>query len=177
LWDLESGTCERILADFAVVALSPDQRFLLYSKYPGSMAAIYDFEQRRHRELPSHGTQVFGVAWHPSGEWLATGSVDGTVRVGPVTGEEPHLLYGHEALIFKLAFHPDGDSLASASEDNTVRLWPMPEGTPLHMLPREEVIARLHALTNYRVVEDPDSLAGYQLTLAPFPGWEKVPTW
>ena len=32
----------------------------------------------------------------PSGRVIVTGDVDGVVRVGPVTGEEPHLLLGHK---------------------------------------------------------------------------------
>jgi hypothetical protein len=38
-------------------------------------------------------------------------------------------------------------------------------------------MAKLHALTNLRVVEDLTSPTGYKLEIGPFPGWKDVPTW
>jgi len=48
---------------------------------------------------------------------------------------------------------------------------------PFHTLPRGEFMARLRALTNLRAVPAKGSSTGYRLDLAPFPGWEEVPTW
>ena len=48
---------------------------------------------------------------------------------------------------------------------------------PLHTLPHEDLLTRLRALTNVRIVEDEASSTGYRLDYAPFPGWEKVPEW
>ena len=41
----------------------------------------------------------------------------------------------------------------------------------------EELTARLKAMTNLRVIEDPASATGYKLDIGPFPGWKDVPTW
>ncbi len=128
------------------------------------------------RELVSHGKGVSGVAFHPDGVTAVTASWDGTIRVGPLTGEEPHLLLGHEGMVWDVAVSPDGRWIASAGADTTVRLWPMPDGVPLHTLPYEEFLDRLRALTNLRVVED-ESGTGYDLDVSEFPGWETVPTW
>jgi hypothetical protein len=48
---------------------------------------------------------------------------------------------------------------------------------PFHTLPLDELLAKLHALTNLEVVEDPASPTGYQVAVGPFPGWKDVPTW
>ncbi|NTV82276.1 MAG: hypothetical protein HGA24_12760 [Candidatus Aminicenantes bacterium] len=48
---------------------------------------------------------------------------------------------------------------------------------PPHTLPYEELMARLRAMTNLRVVEDPASLTGYKIEIGPFPGWKDVPSW
>jgi hypothetical protein len=57
--------------------------------------------------------------------------------------------------------------------------WPMPDldQPPLHTLPLEELVAKLHSLTNFRIVPDPEGPTGWALDTVPFPGWEVVPTW
>jgi WD40 repeat protein len=112
------------------------------------------------------------------GTIAVTGDKDGIIRVGPITGEEPHLLLGAKHEIWDLAVDPQGRWIASVS-GTEVRLWPMPDLSkpPLHTLPREELIAKLKTLTNLRVVRDPKSSTGWKLTHDPFPGWETVPTW
>ena len=122
-----------------------------------------------------HGTAITSVAWHPSGRQVVTASLDGIVRVGEMSGEEPHLLMGHEAGVMSLVVEPGGRWLASSAADGTVRQWPMPEGRPFQTLPREELLARLRALTNYRVVEDRASPSGYRLDVEPFAGWKREP--
>jgi WD40 repeat protein/DNA-binding winged helix-turn-helix (wHTH) protein len=129
--------------------------------------------------LASHGRSVQSAALDPTDTWVATGSFDGVVRIGPVSGEEPYYFFGHEGTVQDVAFSPDGKWLASAGKDKKIRLWPVPDGSkpPFHTLPREELLSKLRALTNLRVVPDPDSGTGYKVEVGPFPGWAKVPEW
>ena len=129
--------------------------------------------------ITSHGAKVNSMAIDPSDQWMLTGSIDGLVRIGPISGEEPHLLYGHRGLVRDVAVSPDGRWIASGGDDGTVRLWPMPDMSrpPLHTLPHDELIAKLHSLTNLRIIEDPETSTGWKLDYAPFPGWEEVPEW
>jgi hypothetical protein len=53
----------------------------------------------------------------------------------------------------------------------------MPQGRPFHLLPRDELLARLRALTNLRVVKDGESETGYRVEPGPFPGWKEAPAW
>jgi WD40 repeat protein len=109
----------------------------------------------------------------------ATGSLDGTVRVGRLSGGEPHLLVGHKGAVDYVAISPDLRWVATAGEDNTLRLWPMPDLSkpPLHTLPHDEFLAKLRSLTNLRAVRDPSTATGWKIEVGPFPGWKDVPTW
>ena len=92
-------------------------------------ATVHDLVAGTHTPLPRHGPGVSCVALDPSGTIAVTGSWDGVVRVGPVTGEEPHWLVGHESMVRTVAVSPDGRLIASGGRDGTIRLWPMPDLT------------------------------------------------
>jgi WD40 repeat protein len=146
----------------------------------GNELFFTNLETGEVRQIVSHGDVPYAMDLDPSERWLATGGYeDGLVRVGSVSGEEPHLLFGHDVHVTAVDFSPDGRWIASSSYDKTVRLWPMPDMSrpPLHTLPREELIAKLKTLTNLRVVRDPESATGWKIEVGPFPGWAEVPEW
>jgi WD40 repeat protein len=128
---------------------------------------------------PSSYTHVgaYTLALNRTETLLASGGSDGTIRVGPISGEEPHLLFSHTALIRSLAFSPDGRWLASSGDDQTIRLWRVPDvtKTPPHKLPLEELLAILRTWTNLRVVPDETSPTGWRIDADPFPGWATLP--
>jgi WD40 repeat protein len=138
---------------------------------------VFDLATRTSRRITTHGRRVSTAAFDATGRIIVTGDADGAVRVGPVSGEEPHLLLGHTEPIRAVAASPDGRWIASVTDH--VRLWPMPDVTkpPLHTLPHAELMAKLDALTNLRVVRDTSSSTGWKLDIGPFPGWKDVPTW
>jgi WD40 repeat protein len=183
-WDIETGDSELAHeGSFVQYDATRDGRRAILVEAPPSTdlrrAIFIDLETGEKKPLESHGNGVCRVALDPSGTIAVTGDTEGTVRVGPVTGEEPHLFVGHEQRIGALAVDPSGRWIASGSGDNMIRLWPMPDlsKTPLHTLPREKLMAKLKTLTNLRVVRDADSSTGWKLELGPFPGWETVPEW
>jgi WD40 repeat protein len=181
--DLKTGSSELLVAQPGVAFLGPDGRHVLLLRtenagFPEGTASVYDLKERRGWPLGTHGNRVTFMNWDPSGTRVVTGSRDGTVRVGPVTGEQPHLLIGHAAPIWGVRVDPTGRFVASASEDGTVRLWPMPDGRPLHTWPRDELLEKLRSLTNVRIVQDASTTTGYRAAFLPFQGWNRdPPTW
>jgi WD40 repeat protein len=182
--DVKTGSFELLLAQPGGAFLGPDGRHVLLLdtgdnvQEPVGTASVYDLRERRSWPLSSHGDQVTLMAWDPSGKRVVTGSRDGTVRVGPVTGEEPHLLMGHQAPIWGVRVDPTGRFVGSTSQDGTVRIWPMPEGQPLHTWSRDALLDKFRSLTNVRIVPDASAATGYRTTFLPFQGWDREPpTW
>jgi WD40 repeat protein len=187
-WNLSTGQHEVLRAGKSgSVDPSPDGRRLLVidsrslsadqGDFELGSAMIYDLETRAERHLVAHGGEVTSAAFGPGGEIVVTGSRSGEVRVGPASGEAPHLLLSDDALVGAVAVSPDGRWIASGDANGVIRLWPMPAGRPLHELPTEEFRRELGRLTNLRMVADASSENGYRLDVAPYTDWTAAPTW
>jgi WD40 repeat protein len=129
-------------------------------------------------ELRTHDGRWSWAIFDTRGEIVVSVDEKGGIRVGPMTGEEPHLLQG-ERTIRAVAISPDGQWIATGGGDAAIHLWPMPDLSkpPFHTLPRDELIATLKTLTNLRAVRDEESSTGWKIEVGPFPGWETVPSW
>jgi WD40 repeat protein len=188
-WELETGSVEIIVettADkAAAMYLSADRGTMLTLAGPPShpwesSAVVHDLGSGASRELDlDPDCYATSFALDSSGEVVAESCEDGSVRVGKIADGVFHLLLGHEGPSRLVHISPDGAWVASTGDDTTLRLWPMPDLSkpPLHTLPHEELIAKLHSLTNLRAVRDEESSTGWKIEVGPFPGWETVPTW
>jgi WD40 repeat protein len=77
---------------------------------------------------------VYGVAFSPDGERLASADADGTIRIrNSKTGELIRPIENaHKGFACCVAFHPHGDHLASVGADKRVKVWDLttvPPGT------------------------------------------------
>jgi WD40 repeat protein len=190
LWDLATGTsrvlrpCRKTRDNGLSLLAAPDSRTILRlepAATTGETSSVeaFDLVSGETREITSHGNRLSSFALDPRGTALVTGSQDGVVRVGPLDGGKPHLLFGHTGPVWRAAVSPDGRTVAAIAEDGTIRLWPMPDLSkpPPHTLPHDELLAKLRSLTNLRAVRDPGSDAGWKVEVGPFPGWANVPEW
>jgi WD40 repeat protein len=74
--------------------------------------------------LRGHDGTVLCVAFSRAGDLIASGGIDGTVRIWEASSVRPiRALRGHRGPVSTLAFVSDGATLASGSFDNSLKLW------------------------------------------------------
>jgi WD40 repeat protein/DNA-binding winged helix-turn-helix (wHTH) protein len=179
--DLATGERSALMDDVGYeLAVGPRARHILSRPAvdgPGPLT-LHDLDAGTSMPLVSHGSQVYGFALDPTGSLAVTGSTDGVVRVGPISGEEPVWMVGDTPII-SVAVSPDGRTIATGGLDGSIRLWSMPDlSLPrLHQLPRQELLAKFDELTNVRSEPDPENPGNYRVTVVPFPGWAEAPEW
>lgn len=82
---------------------------------------------RQHGELTAfhgrHREPVVATAFHPDGHAVATGSLDGEVRLWTPPNTKPRANISHPSGVTAICFSPDGQLLATAQTDGLVRIW------------------------------------------------------
>ncbi len=88
-----------------------------------------------HLVWQAHTDTTFAFALSPDEHTLASGSMDGSVKLWDVESEALLWSGWHTQGTTCLAFSPDGRLLASGGLDATVRLWEASLGTPVEDIP------------------------------------------
>jgi len=118
-------------------ALRPDGHLLAVSLAGGTIG-LFEFETGKPAGvLEGHAATISDLVWDPSGEVLASASMDGTVRLwsfagGP--GQALVLTVGSDP-VRALAFDPTGRTLWTGGEDGRARAWRVADGRLERELP------------------------------------------
>ena len=97
-----------------------------------SSIGIWIYDARTYQEstlLTGHTNSVWSLTFSPDGRTLASGSLDGTIRLWNVaTGQSKQILT--EDIVTKVVFSPDGKTLASITGrwEGTINLWEVVTG-------------------------------------------------
>lgn len=126
------------------IAASTSGRWLAAGTYREAAAFLVDFASGVVRTLPGHRDDIAAVAFSADEKRLATGSVDGTVRLwsvvdGTLIGELP----GHLESVEAVAFSPDGRTLVSVRPGIAVTFWDWATGRELARIPHPEAGSHL----------------------------------
>lgn len=131
LWDVPTGVCKHVWYDPSdavlkavysadgrtVAAGGKDKAIRIWDARAGASGALL-------QSYDAHESPVTGLSFHPSGHYLLSSSLDGSVRAWDM--REGHLLYtlhGHKSGVRAVSFTQDGGYFASAGGDAAVMLW------------------------------------------------------
>jgi hypothetical protein len=78
---------------------------------------------RERNQFLGHQGGVWSVSFSPNGEYIATGSSDGTARLWDKQGNQIAAFLGHQGEVLSVSFSLNGEYIATGSDDGTARLW------------------------------------------------------
>lgn len=111
------------------VTISPDgSRFALTERQTG-VSRVFDLltGQQIGRGM-KHSATCQAIALNANGTLLATGSVEGTVRLWDVATSQPlGPPLAHRYAVWNVRFAPDGHSFSSTDRRGITKHWPVPE--------------------------------------------------
>jgi WD40 repeat protein len=135
VWDATSGQEARgfrARATSNCVAWSPDgQRFATADNF----VQIWDAATLKSRQVVGEKIEYLrGLAYHPSGDILATAGNRGLKLWELKTGKELYALGQANSHHRTVAFSPDGKLLVSGGDDGLVRVWNLGQTHEMHVL-------------------------------------------
>lgn len=111
----------------------------------------WDLSTGKRTGYPALESWPFGLAIHPDGETLFTGSCDGKLTWWPTSGEKPQPVRSvdaHRGWIRSVSVSPDGALVATGGNDRRVRIWSTCDGRLVQELPGHDKLV-------YRTLFDP----------------------
>ncbi|KAJ5895546.1 U5 small nuclear ribonucleoprotein 40 kDa protein [Penicillium taxi] len=100
-------------------------------------------------KLSGHSGEIFAVRFDPTGQHIASGSVDRSILIWNTFGQCDNYgkLTGHKGPVMDLQWSRDSETLFSASADKTVVNWDLATGTKIRRHDAHEEIVNAIALS------------------------------
>ncbi len=124
IWDLATAVNVLTIQGGGPIDWHPTDNKLAGSGGNGDVAYIWDAGTGRELMKFEHGASLDSIKWNFDGSMVATGGIDGIVKIwNAQSGILLALVKEHSQMIISLAWCPSTDILASASYDGDIRIW------------------------------------------------------
>ena len=122
------GSCTNEHHHAGALAFSRDEKYLAIGAHGNrsEISILRLADLRVIQILKGHSGTVRNVSFDTTGNYLASGSEDKTVRIWRRTGSRftPHqILKGHSDTVWSVGFDTTGNYLASGSRDKMLQIW------------------------------------------------------
>lgn len=161
-WNLPEGAKLRIgKGELNDVRFTPDGKRVAVATDIGIW--IYDANTRKELALlTGHAQRVTVIDFPADGRFLASGSLDGTVRLWNIdTGEQTAIFEGHRGGIEGIAVSPDGKTIVSGGDwGASIILWDVETGVQLNRRSKyyDNLFRRLKIYFDSSTVPSPNAI-------------------
>jgi WD40 repeat protein len=127
IWDVPTGQAlftleSQRIRSYGDLAFHPSGNQLAITT--AETVTVWDLStQKEAFSLKGHSGPVWAVTFSPDGEYLASASSDGTVKVWAATHVPEAVSIKDAGVIRRAAFSPDGKRLASSAAGSIIKVW------------------------------------------------------
>ncbi|KAF7803921.1 protein LST8-like protein [Senna tora] len=127
-WEAKSGRCYRTIQypDSQVnrLEITPDKRYLAAAGNPH--IRLFDVNSNSTQPVmsyDSHTNNVMAVGFQCDGNWMYSGSEDGTVKIWDLRAPGCQREYESRAAVNTVVLHPNQTELISGDQNGNIRVW------------------------------------------------------
>lgn len=85
---------------------------------------IWDLQSMLVKKIiDSHSSDVTAVKFSPDGQSILSASLNNSIKLWNLEGEEIQAFHGHTNSVQSIAFNQDGSKIASGSSDCSIKIW------------------------------------------------------
>lgn len=120
------------------ISIFPNKKLLASGYHARGEIRIWDIQSEEIvNEIDAHQKDVISVDVHPSGEYIASGSEDKTVKIFEYPSGKIYVTLGFNYKITSVRFNPDGESIAVSTKGPTIRVWSLKQKKDLFRIERK----------------------------------------
>ncbi|GFP97247.1 protein lst8 homolog [Phtheirospermum japonicum] len=127
-WEAKSGRCYRTIqypeSQVNRLEITPDKRYLAAAGNPH--IRLFDVNSNSPQPVmsyDSHTNNVMAVGFQCDGNWMYSGSEDGTVKIWDLRAPGCQREYESRAAVNTVVLHPNQTELISGDQNGNIRVW------------------------------------------------------